>query len=390
MTRPREPWAIHAAGFFSLSFLQIFALTTSLWGGHIGLSAAMLGVAASARSVAPMVYSIHLGAMLDRLGAARMMAATALIGVVLPPLYPFLPGTGALVMMQVVLGLAAATAWLSAQACLGIVAGGDAGITARFSLASGAGTVAAPLLLGFVWDRIGPEGGFVVLSSWSLGLFLSSMLSLAGMPAPQRRPRLRDLVPIPADHVRALRLLLHPVCGFVMICTFLRLGAIAVQESFYPVLLNERGMGASTIGMLVALGNLASSPAALTAGFWINVNGSERRALATATFLSVAAIAVTPALDGIVAMAAAMIVFGFGIGVGMPLMFMLLSRGFEAGEQGLLAGTRGAANRFAAFVAPALTGIVAQIAGLGNAFWIFGLTFSACVVFAEFAYRKRL
>ena len=45
MTRRREPWAIHAAGFFSLSFLQIFALTTSPWGGHIGLSAAMLGVA---------------------------------------------------------------------------------------------------------------------------------------------------------------------------------------------------------------------------------------------------------------------------------------------------------------------------------------------------------
>src|SRR5690606_11960780 len=101
--------------FFSLSLLQMVALATPLFSNHIGLSAALLGIMAGARSLAPLVYSIHLGSVMDRVGVSRIMLLFAASGVLLAPLYPLLPYPPILVGLQLLLGLAAAISWMGAQ-----------------------------------------------------------------------------------------------------------------------------------------------------------------------------------------------------------------------------------------------------------------------------------
>lgn len=363
-----------ACGFFSLSMLQMVALATPLWGGEIGLSAELLGVAVGARSILPLIYSIHFGALMDAISVRRVIAAFATLCTLLPPLYPLLPQPVPLILLQLLLGLAAATVWLAAQTAVAGLAAADGRVTPRFSFFASAGTVVAPLLLGLVWDRAGPAAGFALMSGWGAAVLLSGLcLPERRGPAPRRRLRWSDLLPDPRTYLRAWQVLRRPVGAFVIGCTVLRLAGISMQESFYPVLLREAGLSAAAIGLLFAIGNLASAPATLAAPWWVRCTGSTARGLVAAVALSIAAIALTPALGGFAPLALAIAVYGFGLGVSMPLIFEMLARGLPATEQGLSAGLRGTANRLAAFVLPLTLGLGVEALGLGTAFWLCGL-----------------
>lgn len=378
-----------ACAFFSLSMLQMVALATPLWGGEIGLSAALLGVAVGARSILPLIYSIHFGALMDAVSVRRVIILFAALCVLLPPLYPLLPQPAPLILLQLLLGLSSATVWLAAQTAVAGLAAADNRVTARFSFFASAGTVVAPLLLGLIWDRAGPVAGFALMSGWGAAVLVSGLF-LPARPGhgPRRGLRWVDLLPDPSTYLRAWHVLRHPVGAFVIACTVLRLAGISMQESFYPVLLQDVGLTAASIGLLFAIGNLASSPATLAAGWWVRLIGSTALGLVAAVALSAAAITLTPALAGFWPLAIAIAIYGFGIGVSMPLIFDMLARGLPAREQGLSAGLRGTANRLAAFVLPVALGVGAEALGIGAAFWICGLLLLAAAGVVGLAARR--
>ncbi|MDA0653377.1 MAG: MFS transporter [Proteobacteria bacterium] len=69
----------------------------------LGMSATMIGIAAGARSALATVFSIHGGAMLDRLGVRRVMIFCALTSVVLTVLYPLVPVITSVIALQLTL-----------------------------------------------------------------------------------------------------------------------------------------------------------------------------------------------------------------------------------------------------------------------------------------------
>lgn len=372
-----------ATGFFSLSLLQMVALATPLFSNHIGLSAALLGIMAGSRSLAPLIYSIHLGSVMDTVGVRRVLLLFAAMGIVLPPLYPLFPSPAILIVLQLLLGLAAATAWMAAQIAIARSSGGSTRYMSWFSFITVAGSVIGPLLLGYVWDGSGPSGGYGLISLWSFFLLLSTLAMKPRQAQSGRSLRWRDVIPSPSAYLRAWHILKEPLGAFIIACTFLRLAVFGVVESFYPAYLQQNAHSPLTIGMLVALGNLVSAPAALGAELWVRVTGSERMALLTSIIISIVAISVTPLFQSLWALAAAMGVFGLGFGVSLPLIMALLSRGVPPDQQGVAAGLRGTMNRLAAFIVPIMMGFIVEVSSIAVAFWIIGaLLFAGCMLVA--------
>lgn len=379
--------ATYAGSFFSLSLLQMVALATPLWGAHLGLSAFMIGLAAGLRSITPLIYSVHFGAMMDTLGVRRVMLFFAAQCALLPALYPLIPNATVFMILQLALGLAAAIIWLASQTAIARLAAGDSRRTGLFSFLTSMGAVFGPLLLGWVWDLGGGQAGYLLIAAWgAILLFISLFL-------PARKDKARILswqvfVPRLSTYLEALRTLRKPLVAFVVICAFLRLGGLSMLESFYPILLKGMGYSTTAIGMLFAIGNLTSSPSVLVASKWTRLVGSERQALVVAVALAIAGITMAPLLHSFWMLAIGMAIYGFGLGVSMPIIFTLLSSGIAADSQGLTAGVRATANRLASVVLPIAMGVVAQLSNVTGAFWIVGGILLAVSWLTERYYRN--
>ncbi|MEJ8569998.1 MFS transporter [Microbaculum marinum] len=370
---PAPLLAVNLSAFFSLGLLQMVAMATPMWGSHLGLSAALIGLAAGCRSISPFVYAIHIGSLLDIVGVRRLLIFFSLQCAVLPLLYPLLPANGPFLILQVFLGLASATAWIASQTAIARTAGGDARKTGWFSFFASAGTVIGPLALGLIWSWLGPNSGYYLMAAWGGAMFAVSLT----IPARKDivRPKLRFGHFIPRFRIYALAIasLKRPVMAFVMACTFIRLGGVGMVESFFPVLVQERGLSAATVGILFAIGNFAGSPSSLLANRWVLICGSARMALILSVAVSTACLVAVPFLSQVWLLTVAMAGYGFGVGISMPVIFALLSQDVAPEQQGMTAGIRTTANRLAAFVVPVAVGLLAEFAGVSTAFWMAGL-----------------
>lgn len=364
----RQAAATYLVGFFSLSYMQMLALATPLWGDSIGLSVFMIGLASGARSVTPLVYAIHFGSLLDNVGARRFLILFSGQCALLPLLYPLLPFALPFLLFQLLLGLAAATAWLAAQTAIARVAAGDSTRTGRFSFFASAGTVVGPFALGLAWDRMGPAGGYGCLSAWGVALFAASIFLPVRRDVARQKINWGLLVPDWNAYFDSIIALKRPLVAFVMVCTFIRLSSVSMLESFFPLFLQMAGFSAAAVGALFAIGNLASLPASLLAARWVRLCGSAGRGLSVGVMLSVASLMIAPFLHNFWMIAAVVSLYGFGLGVTMPLIFTLLSGGVASDQQGSVAGLRATANRLAAVVLPLFMGLAAETFGIAGAF----------------------
>ncbi|MYZ47542.1 MFS transporter [Propylenella binzhouense] len=384
--RRRALVATNAGAFFSLSLMQIVGLVTPLWTTKLAIEPAWIGFILSARSVLPFLLSIQLGGLMDAIGVRKVMLACAAGGIALPLLYPLLPHVWPLIALQLVLGLVSAVSWLGSQASIGLLVHGDPRTMGIFSFLTNLGSVLGPLLLGLAWDHLGPVGGFGMVSLWSAGLLASTLAMPRAIPSAGRGGK---GLPGPEVYLRAFRLLGRTLVAFVICMTFLRIALITMQESFYPVHLTGVGISAAQIGVLVSIAWLSSTPSTLLIGPAIRLLGSAEAVLAASVALSTVAITVTPALPGFWPLAAAACLFGIGQGLGFPLTISILSKDVGVEEQGVSAGLRATANRFAAVVVPLAMGAVAQAAGLGASFWVLGGALIAALVLCVLLFGSR-
>ena len=71
----------YSTAFISIGILPMIQLIVPLWClVSLGMNATMIGIAAGARSLLAAIFSIHSGAVLDRLGVRRVMIWCTAIG----------------------------------------------------------------------------------------------------------------------------------------------------------------------------------------------------------------------------------------------------------------------------------------------------------------------
>lgn len=324
--------AVYAAGMFSHSLNGMAMVVLPLWVVSLDVSPLWIGVALGSRYVLLMLLSIHVGSLMDRFGARRVMLIFGTIGAVVHLAYPALPWLWPLVCLQAVAGLTGSMGWLGSQVLVGQLMRGSATHAGRLSFSLRIGAFIGPPLIGAAWDSLG-SGAFTVLGFWALGAVFAAALLPGPVAAPVRPVRGRDLVPRLADYRDAVNLLLVPAIALVMIVTLVRHAAIAVQHSFYVVWLDEFGITGVEIGILMAAWSVLGSLSALVVGRLVGFV-EDQWLIVTAIGAQIVLISLTPLLPNYGFLLIAMALYGGSMGISQPLMISLMARSTGTAHQG--------------------------------------------------------
>ncbi len=377
-TRPevaaRTQAAIYGAGMFSNSMSDVAAVVLPLWLAGLGYSTVAIGLVVGAKHILPLLFAIHGGAMIDRLGARRVMIAAAVTSAIVLPLFPLYPVLAIIVLLQMVNGFASALSWIGAQALFGRILMGHPDYAGPFAFALRMGSFIGPPIGGLAYDLWGINGGIAVLVVWAL-LTLVAAWNLPpsrALPSGKQRVGVVDLMPRVADYKAAFRLVGVPAMATVLSITVFRIAASSIQDSFYPVFLTSIGLPATQIGILITISSALAAGAALSIG-WMTRRMDALWLLVVSSMGSILFIAVTPLFTAYWMLVVLAAVRGVCMGVSQPLMLSLLVSAAERNEQGLGVSLRTTANRAAAAVTPVTMGLVASVVGLGASFLVMGV-----------------
>jgi len=379
----RVPWllqgAVYGIGMFSTSMFLMSSVVVPLWVATLESSPLLVGMVLGARHFLPLLLSIHGGALMDRLGGRRVMMFFSLVGIAVPLLFPVLPWIWAVLVLQMIAGLADSMGWLGAQILIGQHMHGSPTYTSRLSFSVRFGHLTAPPAIGLVWDTLGSGWAFVGLSVWGLGVLLCAWRLPPGVrdengeiaERPTERLRLRDVLPRPTDYVDAFRLLSVPAIALVVMASMLSHTGSSVQSSFYVVYLGGIGFSGTEIGLLLSSASIAAAAGALMAG-WLARLIKPYWLIMGSILTSVLAVCVTPLLGLFVLLMAAAALRGGANGVSQPMVISTVLRTAGPATQGKAAGLRGTANRTASIVAPVFMGGLAEFVGIENSFYVVG------------------
>lgn len=371
---PSALYATYGAGLLSLGMVPINSLLVPLWAILLGMPPSLIGVTIAARAVLPLLYSIHSGVLMDRLGTRPLIAGFAATGIVVALLYPALPWFGAIIGLQALGGLIQNTVWIGAQTQIGQFSRGNPTLMGRFSFFSTFGTFAGPLLAGMAWDLWGQWGGFSFYAIWIACITVAA----AALPASSAKNRTdraplaaRDALPRLADYFNAFRMAAIPAVGLVVMITFARSCIVGIHHSFFPVYLESIGFSGTLIGLLVGVVSLVAGPAALAVGPLTKVIRAHWLLL-LATILSIVFMTAPPLFDGFMVLLVLSSLYGFAAGVASPMVLSVLSSSVSAEEQGMSVGLRMTVNRIGAIIVPISMGLIAEFFSLSAAFFFVG------------------
>jgi MFS family permease len=393
----RVQGAVYGIGLFSTSIFQIASVIVPLYAYTMDPTPLMFGLVFSAAHVLPLILSIHAGALMDRLGARRVMLACTVVGAIMPLLYPMAPWIWALVLLQMLLGLSESMGWLGAQTMIGQYMFGKTSYAGRLSFIIRIGQLVAAPMAGATWDLAGPWGAFTMMSLWASGAVVCALLlppQPADTAAPEadqgRRARIRALLPSVADYLTAFRLLRVPAVVLIVLLGALMHVGNSVQGSFYVAWLNEMGMTGTAIGLMspaaaigAALFSLLTARAMYyIGGLWLTL---------ISLWAGIMLICATPLFGSYLLLQIAMFLRSGANGLAQPLVITLVLRGAGAANQGKAIGLRGTANRIASILSPLAMGAIAEAVGLELSFYVVGAVASIAMgAIAIYLWRRPL
>lgn len=367
--------AVYLCGICSNGTSSLVWVVTPLWVVELGASPFMIGIALGSYTFLPLLLSIHGGALMDKLGARRIILFFGTIVVILPWFYPMSPWIPAVIVLQMLLGLSVSMGWIGTQTLIGQRMRGDAVYSGRLAFWTRSVGLAGPPLIGLAWDQLGPWGAFVFMSFWAsgtlVGVFLLPKLAAEETAAAARTTRLGDLMPKLGDYVETFRLMAIPAIALVVIMSVMRQSAHGIQSSFYVVYLEGINFSATEIGILMSSFLALSALGALTAARLVRVF-SPTWLLVAAITVSVVMITITPFLGTFFALFVAISVRGGVLGIVQPLMLTMVFKATDSAVQGKAIALRATANRLAMTFIPVIMGGVIEVVGLDNAFLVIG------------------
>ena len=364
---------VYGVALFSNSIPDLVLVVLGLWLVELKTPLLMIGILAGLRYVGPLLFAIHGGAMMDRIGTRRVLTFTALVMLVFPLFYPVAPWIIAIMALQLVCGLADSLGWVGAQTLTGQVLRGSPTYTGRLVFATRVGTFAGPPLAGGAWDIFGPWGGFAALSLWGGGL-LYSVVALPkdalSVPTDLTQSIIRSIKPRLVDYVEAFKLFALPLMALVLAMTIIRQFGSGMQSAFYAVYLEGIGMPGTLIGALVSANGLMGI-AALGSGPLLG-RFKEFSLLVWCIIISIASIALVPFFTDFIPLFIASSIRGAVMAISVVIIVSLIARTVGAAVQGRAMGLRTTCNQAANVSIPIIMGGLAHIWGLEIAFYIVG------------------
>lgn len=379
----RVECAVYGIGGFSTTMHFMAMTIVPLWVVQLELSPLWLGLVLGCRPVLPLFLSIHVGALLDRLGARRVMLFFAILGMVAPLLYPAMPWVWAIVIAQLLWGLADTTSWIGAQALVGTMMEGRTTYAGRLSFVSRVANMMGPPIVGAAWDILGPTGAFITCFVWGIGGVVS-VLALPDRPpqirhdtkpeqdGPPRRNGLKALLPDFSDYIGAFRLAAVPTVAITLVIGMMTHVGGNIQGTFYVVWLDQVGIPGTLIGALISIANLSAGIGSLFAAplakvfraYWL---------LWVVVWVAIVLICITPLFGTFVVFAVVLALRSVISGIHQPLVISLMLMTAGAEGHGKAIGLRSTANRITAIGAPFLMGAIAEMIGIEMSFYVMGV-----------------
>ncbi len=394
------PWrtqaAVYGIGAFSTTIFYVASVVIPLHVAALNPSPFLYGLVFSAAHFLPLFFSIHAGALMDRIGARRVLLFCTTLGAIMPIFYPIAPTIYVIILLQALLGFAESMGWLGAQTMIGQYMRGKTRYAGRLSFVIRFGQLAAPPMAGMVWDAFGPWGAFLLMSLWASGAIVCALMLPAigpGGPDPSTAPlssqsTWRMLLPNLSDYFTAFSLLARPAVLVIVLLSALMHFGNSVQNSFYVAWLDQMGITGTAIGFLSSIAAVSAALFSLLAeraakyigGLWV---------VLISLWAGIILICITPLLGTYFLLQVAMFMrSGFG-GLAQPLIITLALGGAGRENQGKAIGLRGTGNRIASIISPLIMGAIAEVMGLKWSFFVVGFLVSlAMVAIASYLWRN--
>lgn len=363
----RTPWRIqlliYLLGFGCFYQQSVLSPVLPRLAGELGLSVAVVGLALSARFLVPALFAAQLGEWTSRFGLKRSLMLSAGGMLVTTPLYLASNDLWTLLLAQVVGGSFYMVSWIAAQTYTTRVPDRD-WVVGIFATVTAVGMTVGPLVGGFTLDMGGYVAAFAAYAAGA-ALMAVAALALGGHPAgaptaPRARPKgqLATLLARPG---------LRAAFTFSFICIF----AISLRGNFLPVFLEDHGMSASTIGVVLAAGSLGQA-AVRPFTRLVMRRGGLRTTMTLAALFAVVGLAVMPLTAVALVLVVLAFVHGAGAGLHQSLGLVLLADNTSDAERGYAVGLRATVNQVSSAGAPLLAGGVAAATGVAGAFYLIG------------------
>lgn len=363
--------ALIALGIVNHIVLTGTRVTVTLEALRLGASTAVVGVLLALFALLPMLTSVAVGRLSDRIGVRKPMLAGS-CGIALGAAIPIVvPGLLGLFLAASLLGVSFILYQVPAQNATGEL-GPPSDRAHNFSLLAlgyAISTLVGPLIAGFTIDH----GGFFV----TFGL-------LAALPLIPATVLARGALALPGPHPAhaqghaggALALLRHEKLRPVFVINVLLAVAWDLHTIVIPVYGAQIGLTASQIGLILASFGAATFVVRF-AMRWIVRRVDERQVLTVAMLAAGAVFFLFPFCTTAPTLMALSFSLGLGLGASQPMVLSLLHTHAPPGRMGEAAGVRMSLTQSMAVTVPLAFGALSATVGLTPVFWSVGAGLAA-------------
>ncbi|WP_428423551.1 MFS transporter [Methylibium sp.] len=339
---------------------------------HEGHSAVAVGALLALFAAAPFVLALPAGRMADRHGYHRPVgwavamafggAALAALATLLPPAWHY----ALLCVAAVLCGGGANFGLIAIQRTAGRLVSDPTGLKRVFSwlgLAPAVSNMVGPVIAGVVIDAAGFGAAFAALA----------LLPLAGLVWARRVAH--EAPPPAATTVPGRRaswdLLTAPPMRRLLLVNWLLSSSWDVHSFIVPVLGHERGLNASSIGLI--LGAFALSVAGVRLAIPLLAHRlREGAVLAGAMLLTATVFAVYPLAHSALPMGACAVVLGLALGAVQPMIMSTLHQITPQARHGEAIALRSMAINLSSALMPLGFGVAGASLGATGVFWLMG------------------
>ncbi len=363
-----------ATGVYGLTFNSMSLFLVPLYARELAMPLSFVGWLIGAGALTPAVLSVAAGSLIDRFGPRRCFVTGAATSAVLALGFLMFDQFWELIGLQLLLGIARATAWIASQTYVSDIetTSGQSSLLGRFSFLANAGGFAGPLTAGLIAGAIGVRTTFAFVAGFALAM------ALLGLSLTERRlaEAATVHVGIRIAYVEAFGLLGLKAMRVAMLLSFARLWVNSAWLAFFPLLLVGGGVPTGVAGIVVASKSAVAAVSTLLAGMLARRFGAVAIS-ACGLVAGAAGLAVTPFMTAVTVAWVPAVLVGLSGGLGLPLLLLIITRATPRRLHGVALGLRMTVNQFANTVAPVFTGavVVAGLArGLGASATVAGVT----------------
>jgi MFS family permease len=336
---------------------------------ELGTSSSRVGFYMSLAGALALAAALPLGRLTDRVGSGIVLVA-GLAGLLLCGLaFAVVSGVAAIVVVLLLSGVAELGAWIALQALIG--GAGDGRFRDRqmsmFSLGWGLGLTIGPFLGAAVYEGGGLRAASLIYAAAAaVALALSRWVPTGAGSDSDGAPDVAHAKPGLGE------LMARPGLRLALLASFLNVFMVAVNTSFYPLLLHARGIEVRHIGLLLSVFGVSS----LLVRVFIPTlqwRFGAARVLAGSMIGCAVTLIIVPFLGSVPAFMGAAVFSGACTGVSPPLTVGLSIEHTRTHERGAVMGLRAAANRLSVVLQPLAFSLAVALVGVANAFVVIGL-----------------